>query len=496
MAKTEQSRFQWKLNHYFGLALLILIFVGFNYIAEKRYFRKNLSASNYTKLTDLSKNVVSNLKEEVEITNYISPQDDPYAGLIINDVDKLLEEYVYHSGGKIEVLKVDPYIDFDLAQETSDKYKIALQENVVIIRKGEQHRVLSYGELAEISGGNPYGGAQPKVTSFNAEQMITSTIQGLAQDSKSVIYFLTGHGEYDPKSDERDKLGISLLASYIERQNAEVRKLNLIQAGQVPDDANMLVIAGPRTMLAPQEIEMLAAYVKPADNQTGRLMLFLDPKTKTGLENLLADYDVVFRDDVALTRVMILGQLRLLGEAIVTDSHDHPAMEWLQGQKINMGLGRCRSIEIKMSEETQAASKAVSLLSTPESYWGEIGEPTNESEQGEEDIPGPLTVAALIDEGSVSGGEVNLKGDRIVAFGGAQFLTNQMLQGSQLDLFLNLMNWMLDKEESLGIAPKTAEEFNLSLDDKQKQILSGTIILLIPLSGLALGFFVWLRRRK
>jgi len=284
----------------------------------------------------------------------------------------------------------------------------------------------------------------------------------------------------------------------VERQNTEVRKLNLIEEGGIPEDAKLLVIAGPRTTYSPQEIEMIRGYVQAGDNRTGRLMMFLNPEIQTGLEEVLKDRGVLIRNDLAVTRVMIMGQVRLLAETIATQAADHPALAWLPDGQINMGLGPCRSLEIKAPEQGSGPG-ALALLTTPESYWGEtdFGSLDGEVELNEgADSQGPLTVAALLDEGSVSGGQVSLKGDRIAVFGGAQFLTNQMLQGNQLDLFLNLMNWMLDKQESLGIAPKTPEEFNLTLTDNQRQILSGVIVLLIPACGLVAGLLIWMRRRK
>lgn len=420
------------------------------------------------------------------------------SAMIIPDVEKLLDEYVYFSNGKITVRRIDPYLDFELAREVSEEFKVALQENVLIIKVGEQHKVLNYRNLAEFSPGGPYGQSPPRVMAFKAEQVVTSTIQSLVEEEAAIVYFVTGHGEYDPESTNNDKLGLSVLASYVQRQNTEVRKLNLIAEGGIPEDTKLLVIAGPRTAFSPQELEMIRGYVQAGDNRTGRLMMFLNPELQTGLEGLLEDRGVVLRNDVAVTRVMIMGQVRLLAETIATQAADHPALAWLPNGQINMGLGPCRSLEIKALEQAGGPA-ALALLSTPESYWGEtdLGSLDGEVELNEGvDFEGPLVVAALLDEGSVSGGQVSLKGDRIAVFGGAQFLTNQMLQGNQLDLFLNLMNWMLDKEESLGIAPKTPEEFSLTLTDNHRQILSGVIVLLIPACGLLAGFLIWMRRRK
>jgi ABC-type uncharacterized transport system involved in gliding motility auxiliary subunit len=104
-------------------------------------------------------------------------------------------------------------------------------------------------------------------------------------------------------------------------------------------------------------------------------------------------------------------------------------------------------------------------------------------------------VAAAIDTGKVQGGEVSLQGAKVVAIGGGSFLINQLIGGAQLDFFLNAFNWLLDKESSLGIAPKAPQEFRVSLDDGQRQKLQ-LAMFAVPLGGALLGFLVWLRRRK
>jgi len=493
----EPSRFQWTVNHYIGLVLILILFVGINFVGEKRYFRQNVSGSNYTKLTDLSKNLIGSLDQSVELINYVSPQDDPTASLILNDVEKLLDEYAYHSEQKVLVKRIDPYVDFEEARKVAETYKVALQENVIIVKSGERHKVLSYRDLAKFNFGGPYSQTPPGVESFNAEQAITSAIQSLVLEEASKVYFLTGHGEYAIDSTDQEKLGLSVLVSYLERQNIEVASLNLIEEGRIPTDADLIVVAGPKAPLTSQEIEMLRGFVLPDDEATGRLILLLDANTDTGLEDFLADRGVVFRDDLAVTRVMIMGQVRLLAETIAAQASPHPALDWMGDNPINLGLGACRSIEIEAKEGETAQAKPVALLQTPESYWGETGSDRRKAAFDEGvDHQGPLTVAALIDSGTVADGTVKLQGDRIAAFGSAEFLTNQLLQGNQLDLFINLTNWMLDREESLGITPKVPEEFSVTLDDQQRQILSLIMIIIVPGLGLIGGLLIWLRRRK
>ncbi|MEM6885176.1 MAG: GldG family protein [Verrucomicrobiota bacterium] len=496
--KSGPSRLQWKINHYIGLGLILLIFVAVNYIGGKQYFRENLASSGYTKISELSINMLSNLNEPVEIINLFSPQEDLLSGLIVSDVVSLLDEYKHYGGKQFKLTQINAYIEPELANEALDKYKIAFEESLLIIVKGDQHRILSYSELAEISpGGGPYDPVPPRVLAFRAEQEITSVIQELTDPEKAVMYFLMGHGEYDITSELQDRRGLSRLADAIARQNIELKKVNLIEEGQVPDDADMIVIAGPRTPYLDQEIAMLKSYIQREDDKAGRMLVMLDPQTETGLEELLADRGVVFRNDLTMVQFLEKGLVNRMEDAIIASVANHPVTSWMQGRQIYMGLGKSRSLQILSETSAGAVPVAIPLLMTPKEYWGET-EPDQEDARPTEgvDVSGPLTVGVLIDEGSLSGGQVNLQADRIIAIGSAAFLTNQTLQGNQVDLFLNICNWMLDKENKLGISPKIPEEYNLALNEKQYQMLFNILVLGIPSLGLIVGFFVWLRRKQ
>ena len=79
---------------------------------------------------------------------------------------------------------------------------------------------------------------------------------------KRVVYFLKGHGEKDLSSSERT--GYGQMKSAIEKLNYDVKDLLLAREPKVPDDATIVVVAGPQKELLPTEIEALVGYVARA----------------------------------------------------------------------------------------------------------------------------------------------------------------------------------------------------------------------------------------
>lgn len=494
LTKTSSRRIL-RLNHYIGLILIAFIFVAVNMIGAKQFFRKNISGSTYTQIGSQSAELVRGLAEPVSIINFVSPSGDPVAELIGMDLERLLEDYRYKSNGKVEIRKVNPYVDFTEARSIAQEHKITTEENVLVLKYGSQTKVLNYRDLADVDTSAAFMGGPARLQAFKAEEAITSAIQSLAMGTKAKIVFLSGNGEYNTESGDRDPAGYSRLAEYIRRQNADVVKVNLAETLSIPADATLLVVAGPRQAYSAESLELIRAYLTRAE-KPGRLLLLLDSGTKTGLEGLLASYGITFNDDLAVTRVSILGQVRLLGQAVATTFSEHPVTSWLAKSATNITLGPCRSLVVK-APETPGAAAPVALAMTPQSYWGE-SDYRGESAQFDKgkDTEGPLTLAAALDLGNVSNGTVKVPGTKVVAVGGGEFLTNQLIGGPQLDFFLNAMNWLADRESSLGITPKTPQEFRVALDEKQKQRLTLIVLLVVPFTGAAVGFLVWLRRRK
>src|SRR4029078_3133177 len=75
-----------------------------------------------------------------------------------------------------------------------------------------------------------------------------------------------------------DRTGYSTIASSLKNDNFETETIVLAQQKAVPDDASVLVVAGPKRAFFPAEIEMLKKYLAKG----GKIMLLLDPPDRAG----------------------------------------------------------------------------------------------------------------------------------------------------------------------------------------------------------------------
>ena len=60
---------------------------------------------------------------------------------------------------------------------------------------------------------------------------------------------------------------------------------------------------------------------------------------------------------------------------------------------------------------------------------------------------------------------------------------------------MNSLGWLKGQKESLTIRPKSMQQMRLSISGLWALILSGLVVIVLPLLILGAGFVVWMKRR-
>ncbi len=120
------------------------------------------------------------------------------------------------------------------------------------------------------------------------EQDLTNALIKITRTTKKTIYFLEGHGERSIE-DEKDESSIFGLRQLLEKNSYLVKKLSLISNSEIPQEADVLVIAAPTQSFQDHEIRAIEAYLK----RGGGLFFALDSaRTPTGLQKILSTLGV------------------------------------------------------------------------------------------------------------------------------------------------------------------------------------------------------------
>lgn len=484
----RQSRLRGNVQSLVSVMLVLAIYAMVNYLGFKYFDRWDVSPSKLYALSGKTTEMLRRLPEPVTITTYFTQSTESPA-LLSQEIIRLIEEYKAKGGGKIKARNIDPVKDFEEARALARELNFGPEENLVIFQYGDRKTAVPEERLGVVQR-SPLRQQEARLISFDGEAVFTSTIQALVEGKPSVVYFLTGHGEMSLE-DASSFDGAGKVKPFLKRDNIDLRELNMLEVGDIPEDADALVVIGPRQSLASFEVEAIAAYLE----RNGKLLLLQGPDTTSGLESILPQYGLRLANDIVRAQVDLGGRRGLTGQILGVQFSDHPAVRSLQG--FNLPLNNARSIFRLPTPDGQLNNKVAPLMVTPKSYWGE----TNLQDPGARfdanaDIPGPLMVAAAYDGGTVETGEVEVAGTRLVLVGVTEFLANRFLTGVGLDFFLNSLDWMLEKKLAVGIAPKEPTEFPIAITPLQMRVIAGILAVVIPVLVLFLGGILWYTRRN
>ncbi len=453
-----------------SVVVVLAILVAINYIGKKQNKRWDLTANKQFALSDQSRNVLDKLDAPLDIKVFAQEPEFP------RYQDKL-KEYTYVSK-RVSA----EYIDPDKKPTIAKQYQIQQYGTIV----------LNYKDRSE------------KVTS-DTEQDITNGIIKVVSGKQRKVYFTQGHGEKDTSGSDRD--AYSSISTALTSENYGVDKVVLAQTGSVPDDAAVVIVAGPRTDFFPPEIEALKKYLE----KSGKLFLLLDPPdkpTSPPLTNLLAlahDWGIEVGNDIV---VDVSGMGRLIGtDASVPVAASYPSHAITQNFKYLTAFPLARSITpvsggvnghiaqgfVETSPRSWSESDVKSLLTS-----GQVS-----LDEAKGDKKGPITIAAAVTASSTPTPPPDKPADdapkpetRVVVFGDSDFAANSGLgiQGNR-DLFMNIVGWLSQQENLISIRPKDADDRRITLTATQQANITWLSLLLVPGAIFGSGIYNWWRRR-
>jgi hypothetical protein len=109
----------------------------------------------------------------------------------------------------------------------------------------------------------------------------------------------------------------------------------------------------------------------------------------------------------------------------------------------------------------------------------------------------PLTIAASAEKGGSADARVQVNSSRLIAVSNATFVQDNAIMQDQaaLDFVSGAVNWLLSREQMIGIAPKIPKPLTFNIDSEGLRRLRWILLVLMPLIPAAIGTVVWWQRR-
>jgi ABC-type uncharacterized transport system involved in gliding motility auxiliary subunit len=164
-------------------------------------------------------------------------------------------------------------------------------------------------------------------------------------------------------------------------------------------------------------------------------------------------------------------------------------------------FGSTSSLSLEAQRVAPANIHLAPLAQAEKGYWGETDYYSNDEDQLQfdptKDKGDPLTIAASVEKGGSADERVEISSARLVVVSNSTFIQDNALTQDQqgLDFISASVNWLLSREQMIGIAPKIPQTLTFSLDERALRNLRWVILVIMPLVPAVLGLFVWWRRR-
>lgn len=469
--------------------LFITFFAGLNYLAVNYAWRFDLTANRSRSLSPETRAYLKNLNQPVRIVVTLTESsDNADVAQAYRDVSGLLREYGYATAGNEHGKVTADFIDVYQRRRDAEALGIKDPNNIIVLCGTKQH-IVQLDELYQVKN-------QEK-KAFRGEQAITAAILDVSSPIQKKIYFLTGHGEMSLDDVSPDR-GLSSVSAELKARNFAVDSIDLAQARKIPEDAALIVIAGPQGRFDAFEEELLRQYLS---NRAGRVLALLAPGYPPGLDDLFYDWGVLV-DDVLIYDRSAAGQSET-GDLILPALAQHPITDALLNYKIPLRFGPSRSVRPDPGRTLDPNLKVSQLVATSEEAWGE----RNYRQRGVAtydagvDLPGRIIVVTASERQPArkitDNDTFSVPSGRLVAYGSADWIANGRLGViGNLSFFLSAVNWTTDRDIDFKIPARPISKFQLALSEQQLQRLRYSILFALPGLAALIGLIVYWTRRN
>lgn len=453
MELNRKLRLQLLAQNSLSLMLLAVLVMLLAYVAREYRKEWDVTRSARNTLSAATFDVLKQLDGPLQITAYAVSQDA--SGV---NVQKIVQE------------RLRPYqrAKADIALEVIDPREQPKQAAASGIRTPNE-MVVEYKKRVE----------HLAVEGFN-EQSFANLLIRLARGADSLVLWLDGHGERKLNGAANHDLGD--FGRQLQQKGFQLNSVNLALAQEVPANAAVLIIASPQVDLLAPEVQKIKRYLEAG----GSLLWLIDPEPLRGLQPIAEMLGLVLTPGTVVDFVLkprdgppvfAIGAAGNYGPHPITGSF-----------RLNTLFPYARQIGAANSGEWRVTP----LVDVAQRGWVEVGKlDQNVTFDKARDIPGPVTVAQAFER------SVGDRQQRVVVVGNGHFLSNTFIgNGGNLDLGINIVNWLAGADNLIAVQPRPAADASLDIDQITLYLIAFAFLMVLPLAFVITGAVIWWRRRR
>ena len=314
----------------------------------------------------------------------------------------------------------------------------------------------------------------------------------LTNPGQRVLYFLTGHGEYDPNGSGEDSY--AQLRTMLENKNYQVKSLNLLENPKIPDDALSIIIAGPKKPISDQEVILINDYLEKGHS-------VVDLSDSPFINIPATTTDPATMNDPMIPYLETSWGINLVNDIVIDPTANNPFVAIASSYGSSPITNSLNNMAAVFPTARSVAQGSIPgdvsqrlLASTSTNAWGEVDyqsiiNKNVKPDQGKDVMgPVPLAIAAMNTTSNA----------RLVFIGDAIFATDQYFSlYANSDFLINSIDWAASQENLINLTPKTPTQRFLVPPEVWAQglIMLGSIFI-IPGLVIVIGITVWIQRKR
>ncbi len=444
-----------RLSQWLFAILLIAVAIMLAFLSTRFGWQHDFSYAQRASLDAQTVALLHHLDAPVSITSY-APRDNQLRGAVADVIARYQ--------------RIKPDISLDFVDPDADP---AATREAGILTNGEL--VIRYKGRSE----------QLKVLT---ERELDNTLTRLARARERLVAFLSGDGERSPDGQANADLGN--FAALLKAQGVRTIPLTLDAGTQIPENVDLLTIAGPRATIAAAIVTELVDYI----NRGGNLLWLTEPGENVGLEPLAKALSLRVLAGVAVDDS---GAAFGIGDPSFVAISTYPQSVVTRDFSLTTLFPQAAALAVVTGNEWQATP----LLRTSAKSWTETGaipkqgDPTTISfDASKGEIPGPLDLGFAFNRLSPSPVK---REQRVVVIGDGDFLSNSFLgNGGNREFGQRVFDWLLEDDALIQIADKGAPDRQLHLSQRGLGIIGLGFLIFLPGLLLLAGGTIWWRRRR
>ena len=316
------------------------------------------------------------------------------------------------------------------------------------------------------------------------EQILTSTLFALVRKDDPWVVVLQGHRERDPL--DPGAAGLQKFAAELKKVGIHVQPLNLLEHQFIPDNTKVLMLAGPRDVYLPGELDLVIDYIQHG----GNLLWLHEPAKDDSLRRLSDLFGVEQIPGVIIDANIQLRTVLGIKHPAVVPVVKYPQHNLTQGIKSHSLFPFASGFKVTGSETWESRV----FLQSLERSWAELDDLSKSElayEEDRGDTQGPINLGLTLRRNTSIGEQ------RVAIVGDSDFLANGYLgNGANLTLGVNLVNWLIEDERLMSIIPRSAPDQTIEFNDRDILIIAVLLLLVIPLTLAGIGVLIWWRRNR